>query len=74
MREPRFRNLANDKNSGASVSYRRRTARRDVSVEFLPTTVLIVDCLQCTPEDLFIFHLVRGHGAFVTFMISLRRI
>ena len=29
---------------------------------------------QCTPEDPFIFHVVRGHGAFVTFMISLRRI
>ena len=34
----------------------------------------IVDCLQRTFEDPFIFHLVWGHGAFVTFMISLRRI
>jgi len=34
----------------------------------------IADCLQCTPEDAFVFHLVWGHGAFVTFMISLRRI
>jgi len=34
----------------------------------------IVDCLQCTFENPFIFHLVWGHGAFVIFMISLRRI
>ena len=34
----------------------------------------IVDCLQCTFEDPFIFHLVWCHGAFVTFMISLCRI
>ena len=34
----------------------------------------IVDCLHCTHEGPFIFHLVRGHGALVTFMISLRRI
>jgi len=25
----------------------------------------IADCIQCTPEDAFIFHLVWGHGTFV---------
>jgi len=34
----------------------------------------IVSCLQRTFEDTFIFYLVWGHGAFVTFMIYLRRV
>ena len=34
----------------------------------------IVSCLQRTFKDTFIFYLVWGHGAFVTFMIYLRRV
>ena len=38
------------------------------------TTGCIVSCLQRTFEDTFIFYLVWGHGAFVTFMIYLHRV
>ena len=38
----------------------------------LRDTALSLTVFKCTPEDPFTFHLVRGHGAFVTFMISLR--
>jgi len=34
----------------------------------------IADYFQCTLEDILIFYSVWGHGAFVTFMISLRLI